>query len=443
MRRLPAVLAVAVVARMAFHAAFVPAFEGPDEPYHLARALAFASQPFGKAFAGARVEPALAETVRGEPCAESLHRVFGCPLFGKEPARFNVLASSPPMPVGTSAAFSNTEDNQPPLFYALAGILWRLWPGSRAPLAALLFLRLLSVACVAAALLGPLRALARDRPAGLAVAVLLMLATPGASEALARASNDAAVFLWAALVVAALERRANGVVSVIERRAGAAITLALLAAGPMLKLTALPVAAFAVAALLGQRRSRLALGGAAATLAVFPVQALRGWRWGGTLEFNSAAEALGGSARDIVVGLARSAYTLIKTTFWLGEWTFFRAPRPLVVAFFLLLAAFLFSARRREDPRHRAAHAAGALVAAGGFLAFAVANRLYYGDWGGVGGWYVWTWLPWLALAASDLASIPRRAGAWLLAALAAFVLVSNAMWFAVAWPLYGVHAGV
>jgi len=433
-RRLPAILAlaVAVIVRMAFHAAFVPAFEGPDEPYHLARVLAFASQPFGKAFAGAPLEPALAAAVRAEPCAESLHRVFGCPSFGKEPARFNVLASSPPMPAGAGASFSNTEDNQPPLFYALAGILWRLWPGSHQPLSALLFLRLLSVACVAAAMLGPLRALARDRPAGLAAAVLLMLATPGASEALARASNDAAVFLWAALLVSA-----------IDRRAGSAITLVLLAAGPMLKLTALPVAAFAVAALLGQRRSRLALAGAAATLAVFPVQALRGWRWGGTLEFNSAAAALGASARDLVVGIARSAYTLIKTTFWLGEWTFFRAPRPLVVAFFLLLAAFLLLARRRGDPRHRAAHAAGALVAAGGFGAFAVANRLYYGDWGGVGGWYVWTWLPWLALAASDLATIPRRAGAWLLAALAAFVLVSNAMWFAVAWPLYGVHAGV
>ncbi len=227
----------------------------------------------------------------------------------------------------------------------------------------------------------------------------------------------------------------------IERRAGDAspiLLLALLAAGPLLKLTALPVAAFAVAALVDRGRPRLALAGAAASLAVFPVQLLRGWRWGGTLEFNAAAAALGGSFRDTLVGLVRSTYTLIKTTFWVGEWTFFRAPRPLVIAYFLLLAAALLLARRRPDPHQVVPHAAGALVAAGGFLAFAVANRLYYGDWGGVGGWYVWTWLPWLAVAASDLARIERRAGAWLLGALAAFVLVSNALWFAVAWPLYG-----
>jgi hypothetical protein len=107
-----------------------------------------------------------------------------------------------------------------------------------------------------------------------------------------------------------------------------------------------------------------------------------------------------------------------------------------VIAYFLLLAAALLLARRRPDPHQVVPHAAGALVAAGGFLAFAVANRLYYGDWGGVGGWYVWTWLPWLAVAASDLARM--RPGGLVLGALAAFVLVSNALWFAVAWPLYG-----
>ena len=62
----------------------------------------------------------------------------------------------------------------------------------------------------------------------------------------------------------------------------------------------------------------------------------------------------------------------------------------------------------------------------------------HFGDWGGVGGWYVWTWLPWLAVAAADLARIERRPGAWLLGTLAAFVLVANALWFSVAWPLYG-----
>ncbi|HEY2798408.1 MAG TPA: hypothetical protein VGK26_11015 [Thermoanaerobaculia bacterium] len=430
MRRLLAVLAAAVVARMVFHALFVPAFEGPDEPYHLARALAFASEPadWSRAFAGAPVGPALAAAVRAKPCSESLHRVFGCPLFGARPARFDVLAPDPPSPAA-GEILGNTEDNQPLLAYALVGLVLRAWHGSPSPSESLLVFRLLSVACVAVALFGPLRVLAHDsnRGAGLSLGCLMLLLTPGASEAIARASNDAPVFLWAALCVAA-----------IKRRAGAAAIVPLLAAGPLLKLTALPVAAFAVAALVARGRARLALAGGAAALAVFPVQALRGWKWGGTLEFNSAAAALGGSPGATLAGLARSSYTLIKTTFWLGEWSFFRAPRPLVIAYFLLLAAALVLARRRSDPHHLVPHAVGALVAAGGFLAFAIGNRLYYGDWGGVGGWYVWTWLPWLAIAASDLARIERRSGAWLLAAIAAFVLAANVLWFSVAWPLYG-----
>ena len=106
-----AALAVAVVLRMAVHALFLPAFEGPDEPYHLARALAFASAPLARAFAGAPVEAPLAAAVRGKPCSENLHRVFGCALFGASPARFDVLA---PDTAGAEPGRSlvNTEDNQ-------------------------------------------------------------------------------------------------------------------------------------------------------------------------------------------------------------------------------------------------------------------------------------------------------------------------------------------
>jgi hypothetical protein len=425
MRRLPALLAFAVVLRMAFHAVYLPAFEGPDEPYHLARAMAFASGPLRQALSGAKVGPAIVETVRGKPCCLSLHRAFGCPLFGATPARFNVL--EPPTPSPPALPLGNTEDNQPPLSYVLVGLALRLWPGTPSIGGALLFFRFFGVVCVAAALFGPLRGLARGRPAGLAVGFLLLLLTPGACEALARASNDGAVFLWAAAIVWAL-----------DRRAGVAVTLALLAAGPLLKLTAFPVVAFALVALAQQGRRRLAAAGAAASLSVFPVQALRGWRWGGTLEFNQAAAALTGSARETFVGLARTVYTFLKTTFWLGEWSFFRAPRWLVVVFFLLLLSSLLLARRRGDPKRIAAHAAGAFVAMCGFFAFALANRLYYGDWGGVGGWYAWTWLPWLAVAAADLATLRAASARFLLAVLAAFVLVSNLVWFSEAWPLYG-----
>src|SRR5262249_18063828 len=112
---------------MAFHAMFVPAFEGPGEPSHLARALAFASGSFLRACAGSPVSPAIVAAVRAKPRSESLHRVFGCPLFGfgSAPARFDVLAPDPPTPE-TGRSLANTEDNQPPLAYFLVGLILRV-----------------------------------------------------------------------------------------------------------------------------------------------------------------------------------------------------------------------------------------------------------------------------------------------------------------------------
>ena len=52
MKRLLPALAVAVVARLALHALFLPAFEGPDEPQHLARIRDFEVRPPAEAFAG-------------------------------------------------------------------------------------------------------------------------------------------------------------------------------------------------------------------------------------------------------------------------------------------------------------------------------------------------------------------------------------------------------
>ena len=105
---------------MTFHAAFVPAFEGPDEPYHLARALAFAEKPFAQALRGAPVEPSLVEAVRGKPCAENLHRVFGCPLFGSELARFDVLAPDRPVRRLVRSRIRRTTSRPWP-------ICWRVW----------------------------------------------------------------------------------------------------------------------------------------------------------------------------------------------------------------------------------------------------------------------------------------------------------------------------
>ena len=80
-------------------------------------------------------------------------------------------------------------------------------------------------------------------------------------------------------------------------------------------------------------------------------------------------------------------------------------------------------------PARLAAHAAGLACAAAGFCVFALANRRFYGVWGGVAGWYLWGWSPWLAVAADDLGSIGPRAARPLLVAEAAFVVVANAVW--------------
>jgi hypothetical protein len=413
---------------MLFHALFVPAFEGPDEPFHLARVLAFAREPLAEAFAGSRIEADVQDAIRSLPCSSGLHAAFGCPGFGAAPAAFDVLGPGGPGGPGSSRSTPNPEDNQPPLFYLLAGLPLRMLPRIPSPLRALLYLRLLCVACVAAAILGPLRRLGRERPAGLAAGFLLLLSTPGAAEALARASNDAAVFLWSAAVVDAVDRRPR-----------AATIVALLAIGPLLKATALPVVAFAVVALIGMRLRRVALGGALASLIVFPLQLLRSWQWGGGLEFNRVTHRIPDGPVDLLTGLARSAYTFAKTTFWLGEWSFFRAPVWLVLSYFALIAFAVLCARRRPESRRLTAHAVGVLVAAVGFAAVAAAKRPNFGGWGGVGGWYVWSWLPWLALAADDSASLARPFASRVLVAQAAFVVASNAAWLSAAWRLYGV----
>ena len=64
MKRLVSALAILVVARMVFHALWLPAFEGPDEPHHLGRVVAFTSEPFAEAFAGARVPASVVSAVR-------------------------------------------------------------------------------------------------------------------------------------------------------------------------------------------------------------------------------------------------------------------------------------------------------------------------------------------------------------------------------------------
>lgn len=422
MKRLPAVLAAAVVLRMAFHAVYLPAFEGPDEPHHLARILAFARGPLGAAFVGRGVDPSIVASVKAYPCAPALSKAYGCPAFGREPGTFDLLRPEPPM--RATGGTINPEANQPPLYYAFAGLLMRPFPLT-VP-AALLFSRFLSVALVAVALFGPLRALAASAPPGAAICALLALLLPGASEALARCSNDAAVFLWASAVLAAL---GGG-----TRDARLAL---LLGAGPLLKLTAIPIVVFGVFVLVQERRQVLALSGALISLLVFPVQAARGWMWGGTVELNlPGAAAASNSPFELLAGLTRSSYAFVKTIFWVSGWSLLRPPRFLVISWGALLVATLLCLRCR--PGRWLAHAAAALVAAAGFTFFAIVNKRFYGDWGGVAGWYFWDWSPWIAVGVVDVSTTIPAARRLLLWSWAAFSVVANIIWFAAHGRFYG-----
>jgi hypothetical protein len=419
-------LAALVTARLAFQVFFVPPFEGPDEPFHLSRAAAFADAPWRRAAAGLPLDRTVEAAVRRSPCGPDLRRAFGCPPFGSRRSFASYWRAGPPGDETPQSAFPNHENNQPPLYYAAAGALFSVL-GSLAsgPLPRLLALRLFSLGCALAAVFGPLRALSARRPPGWRIAGLSLLLLPGASEALVRASNDAPLFLWASLVVLLVDRERFGALAL------------LLPLGPLVKMNALPIAAFALVVLARRRGIAPALAAAAAALA--PAVLLGGWRWAGSIVMTRDAGAPPGTLPELAVGLGRSAYTVAKTFVWLGGWSFTRMPVALVVAGAALLAAFAVARdlRLRRPPRRAAAHAAGLAVAAAGTLAFVLAIRRAFGAWGGVGGWYVWPWVPWLALAGEDVAVLRRPLPVWLAAAIALWLAAVNAAWLARSLALY------
>ena len=413
--------------RLIFHTLFVPAYEGPDEPGHLSRIVDYADRPVAEAFRGLPVNGAVMGAVVARPCAAAL-RWLGCPPFGTTPASFNLL--HPTAAPSLRAPTENLENNQPPLFYMLVGLALRLPRAAGvllAPDSRLLAVRLLGALSVLFAVCWPLRQLAERWESGLVLAGILLMLLPGAAESLVRCSNDQAVFLWAAFALFALERRAP-----------TPVLMVLMAAGPLLKLTALPVVAFILSALWLERRRLAACFALLSATLIFPVQLWRGWWWGGTYELNRLRPPATEPVLQTIDGLVRSAYTFVKTTFWLGEWTFFHAPSPLVLFFFGLGGACLFAARLRPTPRRAAAHFVAAACASVGLLIFVLANHRFFGVWGGVGGWYAWAWFPWLMTAASDLASIESRVGRRLLAALAVFVATANVCFYWTAFRLYG-----
>jgi hypothetical protein len=109
-----------------------------------------------------------------------------------------------------------------------------------------------------------------------------------------------------------------------------------------------------------------------------------------------------------------------------------------VIAWFALAGVFAILVVRRgfggEGGTPSAAHLVGLSVAGVGLIAMATLNHRLFGQWGGLGGWYFWAWIPWLVLATRP--AIPRTRTA--IALLGAFVIVANASWFIHAARLYG-----
>jgi hypothetical protein len=414
-------LAALVALRFLFHVVFIPVFEGPDEPFHLARARAFAMHPATSWFRGSSLDTEVIASIRAHPCGPDLKRVFGCLPFR------NGGATAAPH-AATLVGYPNYENNQPPLYYAVAGAFLAIagaLPGSLAvekPEGQLYVLRILSACFLLLAVFGPLRRLASPRGPSSGLTVLALLVFPGAAEALVRCSNDALLFLWAAAIVCLADSR---------RWNWLAVGLPF---GMLIKLTALPIVVVGLVRLLRRRSARAFI--VAGVLAAFPVLVLRGWVWGGAVPLGPQMPPVAFGI-GLITGFARSIYTILKTTLWLGEWSFFRAPVWLLAPLPLLLGAWLVRLRWRRRPRERSSHVAGLTVAAVGVVVFFLANRSVFGVWGGVPGWYLWGWLPWLAVAAGDLLELPRRPPSWLLAVSATYLLIFNVVWFVTATQRY------
>ena len=161
MKRLPAALAVAVVARMAFHAVFLPAFEGPDEPQHLARVRDFALRTLPEAIRRTRGGRRNPFRPRGLSVPRrTFTRRSAAPRMGSRPApstssvrrRSSCLRPAPAL----FRTWSRTSPRSSTFWPACC-----CGPFDLAPAPALLACRLLSVALVAIALFWPLRILAK------------------------------------------------------------------------------------------------------------------------------------------------------------------------------------------------------------------------------------------------------------------------------------------
>ncbi|MFN7942484.1 MAG: DUF2142 domain-containing protein [Thermoanaerobaculia bacterium] len=418
--------------RLAIQVGLTPVFEGPDEAFHLGRATAFARGGLAVGWREETLDSSIVRAIRAHPCAPDLQRAFGCRGF---PGSSPDLAGQSRGSSGSMDPVWNYESHQPPLYYlGVAGaiaLFERAAPAGNveAPERDLVIGRFFSLALVVTGgtivLLGIPGA---RRATSLAFAGLILL-LPGASEALIRVSNDAGLFFWSACACVWLCRDRP------SRSWGAVIA----AVGPLIKLTAFPIVAVMVVQRWAKRDRLGAVMVALASCLVLPLQSLRGYAYGGTVELNrsSGQEILG--LGETVLGLAKSFLVCLKTAVWLGNWSFFRPPRVLLIALVVVFAWVLLAYRPTSPSRENIPHLAGLIVAAVGIVAFSVGSRRLFGIWGGVGGWYLWGWTPWLFVAAQELLEKLPNARAWpRITVLGAAVLATNIAWLQSAVALYG-----
>ena len=155
---------------------------------------------------------------------------------------------------------------------------------------------------------------------------------------------------------------------------------------------------------------------------------------------NRAVGALNEQLGEAALGLARSVYTFVKTSFCDRRLELFpRSPSRSSSRSSASSSSPRFSCApplppavwpRTSSPSRWPQPASPSSRWETGRL---------FGTWGGLGGWYAWSWLPWLAVAADDLLAHRSEGTRWFLfAAVSAFVVAADVGFALAAARLYG-----
>lgn len=434
-------LIVAAAAIYVAYATFLPAFEGPDEPFHLSRALDLARGHFVAGWRADHLGDDVTSALARFACGPDLHRVFDCPPFATEVDRSwgNLLSESPSGPTRAleREPYPNYERQHPLLGYLVWSIpvavvdgLVESWDPVRRVAAAQLTIRITNLTILAIALLGPGRRLIAPWSIEARLLAMGIMLLPGAVETLARGGLEALVFSWSVWFVEDSVREGP--------RPGRILVLA--AIGPLIKLTAIPVVAFGAMTVWWRRQKRLAVGIVASSMAVYMERLLGGYLGGGVLDLHGGYSTHDpGGVLEMLQGIGWSMLVTMKSAAWLGGWSFFRP--PLWVVALLVGSVGVLSLRVRlaaaTDRSVTLAGLGAAAVAITGHAVFSVAVYRVFGSWA-VGGWYVWAWFPMAAVAAERSLAWRRPVPTWVWLAAGISLLAIDIAWWLAADRLYG-----